>query len=136
MAVTAADLTSPTGEIEPAVLWPGEAGATTTARLTAYVADGELQAADIAAGASHDAAVKAWAYHRAYMSVYMRLTAEPTATTINDQGSASWSTQQVQNWKDLADAKLAAFTEIVDEATDAEPTATQPTVAARTVFSW
>ena len=136
MAVTAADLTSPVGEIEPAVLWPGELGATTTERLTAYVADGELQAADLSAGASRDAAVKAWAYYRAYMAVYIRLTAEPTSKTINDQASESFSVQQIQNWKDMADAKLATFTELVDEATDVQPTLTQPTVAARTVFTW
>lgn len=135
MAVAAADLKSPAGEIEGAVLWPGETDSQVTARLSAYVADGETQAAEIAAG-SRDAAVKAWAYYRAYMAVYMRLTAEPSTVTVNDQATVSMLVTQIQNWKDLADAKLASFTDLLDSATETEPTATQPTVAARTVFTW
>ena len=136
MAVAAADLLSPTGEIEGPALWPGEDSSAVNARLAGYIEDGEAQAADIEAGAAHDAAVKAWAYHRAYLAVFIVLSRKASSVTVNDQASTSMVVAQIQNFKDLSDAKRAEFDGLVAEVAGTETAVTQPTVAAKTVIAW
>lgn len=121
MAVVVADLTSPTGELDRTVLFPGDDASAFTARLTAYIAQGvtEATAESIAAG-DVDAAVTAWAYYRAYDAVYQRLAASPLSVTLSDQGGSSYGASQAGHFKALAEAKLAEFEGL------AEPTTTEP----------
>lgn len=108
MAVTPQDLLAPVGELE-ADLFPGEAedqetgSAKLVARLTAYIADA------VAQGATTDAGVKAWAYHRAYKAVYIAMSANPIQASEEGQGSSAYSVVQADRFKDLADEWLDRF---------------------------
>ena len=136
MAVTSNDLLSPAGELEPAVLWPGEASSDTTARLTGYIEDGVAKAASVSDATANDTAVKTWAYYRAYLAVYLRLTATPSTVALNDQGSASMLVTQIQNFRDLSDAKLTEFNRLLPADEVTATTVAPASVSAPTTFTW
>lgn len=133
MAVTPAALISPTGELDPAILFPGESTSVFTARLTAYLAQGATEAAGLS-GAALDAAVTNWAYYRAYDAVAQRLAAEPVSQSLSDQGSVTYGGNQARTFRALADAKLAAFTAAVAPDTIGLPD--QVSTTKPTVFTW
>lgn len=136
MAVTATQLLSPSGELDPGSLWPGESSADTTARLTGYIADGVSRVSELS-GLAADRAVTVWAYHRAYHSVYLRLAALPSSVTINDEGSSSTTSAQMDAFRKLSAAKRDEFDEIVAEAQGEVGTgAVQPSAAARNRYHW
>lgn len=112
MAVKPQDLLAPVGELEPD-LFPGEeedqetGSAKLVARLNAYIADAAAQ------GATTDAGVKAWAYHRAYKAVYISMSANPIQASEEGQGSATYAKEQADRFKDLAAEWLDKFNEAV-----------------------
>ena len=108
MAITGTDLISPQGEIEPS-LFPGDADHELLERLDAYI----LEAIGKDAGAS-DEAQKYWAYHRAYRSIFLRMSAEPITQTLNDQGTAQFSKDQINNFNLLAEQYLAKWLELTE----------------------
>lgn len=111
MAVTAAQLKSPTGKVE-AAFFPGETGGTLDARLAAYIAEGESEAGDVGdwdSQAEYDAAVTSWAYYRAFEAVYLRLIATPSTVSITEEGSTQFTQQQINAFKDQSDNYRTAF---------------------------
>lgn len=112
MAVTPADLLAPNGMLESS-LFPGEDPASLETRLNTYIVEA-------AARTDNDAAVKAWAYHRAFLAVYIRLTSKPASVEFEDQGSHSYLITQIENvyrlsqeYRDEYDRLVAAEADVV-----------------------
>lgn len=126
MPITAPDLTAPEGYVEPS-LFPDDDAAALTARLDAYIADGELQAAGVAAGAEHDAAVAEWAYHRAFHAVHVRLLGAASSTSRGAR-TESYLWSQIERFGTLADEHKASFARVLAAATAASAAAIQPAV--------
>jgi hypothetical protein len=100
----------PVGDLDPDVLWPGDTESDVISRLSAYITDGYTQAASITDSAQRDAAVKAWAYYRAYSGLYVQLAAASSSVTLNDQLTVSSSTSaQLDAIAGLRAEWLAAF---------------------------
>lgn len=136
MPVAASDLRAPKGDIEDS-LFPGESSTAISARLQGYLDEGYTKAGEEAvASADQDAAAKAWAYHRAYRAIYVRLTSNPSTISLNDQGSSSFLVTQIENMKQLADGALAVFWELVPEEVVAAREEIQPSSALPTRFTW
>lgn len=108
MAVEATDLVAPQGKIEIG-FFPGEDEIKTNERLASYLVEGYAKAGSLSAGAQQDAAAEAWAYHRAYIAIYTRLSITPYHAALNDQGSRTYSSQQINVFKELADEMLLLF---------------------------
>ncbi|HEU4588144.1 MAG TPA: hypothetical protein VFS11_05835 [Gemmatimonadales bacterium] len=109
--VTAADLTSPTGELDRAVLFPADSASDFAKRLNAYLADGERRAttAGVTAQATFDAAVTAWAYHRAYDAKAQALYGLPATSEVAGEGSAQYLVTQMNYYAQKAADKLAEY---------------------------
>ena len=121
MAVSVADLTSPRGPLDRLVLFPGETESAFDERLTAYIADGVVLAAALI-GAEQDAAVKVWARGRARQAAYELRLFAPSTASVADEGSASWTSSQIEAMKALADADLLEFEELVGAVVEDEDT--------------
>ena len=135
MSVTSANLLAPTGRLDAGILWPGEASATTTARLDAYLTEAETVAADVPAE-TKDAAVKAWCYFRAYESVYQRLLARPSSGDLADQGSYAFSSAQLGGMKEQMEYWQGVFTGYIPPE-DAPAGPSQPVSGAAPIrFTW
>lgn len=117
MAVTAAQITSPAGQLEPALLFPADDAPSFAARCAAWIEEGSAKAAAITDDDDRDAATRDWCYYRAYEAVALRLAASPRTTTLTDQGSAGYDAAQEQTFRDLAAQHLAAFQRAVASAT-------------------
>ena len=133
MAVTVSDVTSPVGELDAALLFPHEDEAALTTRITAYIAQGVTEAADVAS-ADQDAAVTQWVYYRAYDAVWQRLAAQPISLTLSDQGSKTFGAAQADRFRALADAKRAAFDAYLAPTQLTEPTAVSRARPIQTVW--
>lgn len=120
-----ADLLAPVGLVEP-FLFPGESSTTLSDRLSAYIADAVTREPD-----NKDAA-KAWAYHRTFMAVYVRLTANPHQETANDQGSHSYLMSQIENVRQLAHDQLMEYRRL----TATVATRASGTKSTRVDFTW
>jgi len=119
MAVLPADLKAANGgRIEPGTMFPEESSVALDQRLQKYIDEGLAKAvADGLSGpAEQDAATKAWAYHRAFDAVFIRLSSNPSSVTLNDQGGSSFLVTQIQNFKDLAFEALGEYDVIVEGA--------------------
>lgn len=133
MSVTDANLTSPVGELDPAVLFPGESAGDFTDRLDAYIRQGVIEAVALS-GAEQDVAVTRWAYYRAYDAVAQRLTATAQSISLSDQGSRTYTLGQADRFQ----AKAAAYRALFDAglATDSVDPGTPITRSTRNVFVW
>lgn len=125
MAVTPAQLLAPQGDLE-ASLFPGEATDALNMRLQGYISEGEARTSD-------DAAVRAWAYHRAFHAVYIRLTTTPHQVSFEDQGGHSYLMSQIENVYNLSRRYLEEFNALVG--TDA-PGVVSRTESRRADFTW
>lgn len=123
MAVLPADITSPKGELDRTVLFPGESSADFTAQLQAYIDQGSLKAADLTDPDEQDAAVTAWAYYRAYDAVATRMIASRSSMSLPDQGSVSTTAAQIGLMAEKAAAKLAEYVVLVPVVTTTTTTA-------------
>jgi hypothetical protein len=109
MAITSADLLAPLGDIEPS-FFPSDDPAALDARLNAYIADGEAQAAAAQVPeVNTDAAVEAWAYYRAYKAIWLRLSEAPSSLSMIDQGSRSRTDQQREAFHQLWEQYLTLW---------------------------
>lgn len=108
MAVKPSDLLSPIGKIDKA-FFPGEDDTTLEERLQAYINEGALLVTSLATSAEQDAATTLWAYYRAFEAVYMRLMATPSSVSIADEGSTSFSSQQIAMFGTTAQQFRTAF---------------------------
>lgn len=110
MPITAADLTSPVGDVDGAVWFPSLSGGQLTTLLTGYIADAYSRTAN-------DRAAAQWSYYRAATAVADRITGEAASKTVSlvDQGSKSTSLlgSQIQYWIDKAARYLAEFQELI-----------------------
>lgn len=117
MAVLPADLKAANGgRIEPELMFPDESPAALDQRLQKYIDEGVVKATGLT-GTALDDAVKVWAYYRWADAMWIRLSSNPASVNLVDQGSSSYLQQQIQNFKDMADALLAEFDEAVETVT-------------------
>lgn len=137
MAVTAPDLTAPAGELDRAILFPADDAGAFTARLTAYLAQGEAKAAAITDADTKDAAVTAWAYYRAYDAVATRMLAEPATQDFADAGGIGFTGEQLAGMQALAATKRAEFDGLVADAEAVQaPGAHLPSASASNDVTW
>lgn len=120
MAVTAATLMAPEGEIESS-FFPDEDSTAIEARLTKYIADGMTRAAALDDPSQADTFVTYWAYHRAYSAVYKLMSAAPASLTFEGQMSGSMLITQIENFKDLAADNRVAAEAMLPVATKVKP---------------
>jgi hypothetical protein len=130
MAVLPADLLSPAGKIDTA-FFPGEDSATLQERLQAYITEGEVRAADLSADvAAFDSAVILWSYYRAFEAVYLRLMSTPANISIAEEGSTSYTSQQIAMFGTTANQFKASF-----EAALVSPTVIEPMIPSGSVHN-
>lgn len=127
MAVTAADLTSPTGELRTD--WFTDPDLPTAAGV--WITLGEAQVPDGATGAQSDAVVTAYAYVRAYGDMLRRMAVDPNSISIEKGDIAvSFSGDQralVNGW--LTDWEDALATALADVDTEVIVTYDPPRVS-------
>jgi hypothetical protein len=148
MPVTRASLLSPVGLLEP-FLFPEDRRTsnpeapepgTLEHRLDGYITDAlERVAALPVQPGSTDAAVLAWAYHRAYSAVYIRLASNPASANFQDQGGHTFAKDQRSAMADEAAHWLAEYRAAIVPAASAAQAPQPPpnetgTVPAR--FKW
>jgi hypothetical protein len=102
VAVLPADLIAPKGEIEPSLFAADDVGGTTTARVTAALAEAT------AAGATTDAALKAWGYYRVFGAKAQQLADTPDSMSADGQ-SQSWGYQRIQYYENKAQRWLSVY---------------------------
>jgi hypothetical protein len=125
VAVTAADLTAPNGELQSA--WFGDL----PAALAVWIPLGAAQAPAGATTAQADRVTTAYAYWRGFEDVLLRMSRDPNSVSI-DKGdiSASFSKDQrdrfalkADQWRAELDAAVAAVGEVVTVVIDNAPRA-------------
>jgi hypothetical protein len=112
MAVVAADLIAPTGELDPELFEATDPGGDTEARVEAAIA-----AIALASPSASDNAVTAWVYSRIYTAKANSLANQPTTMTVDGQ-SQGWAKHQIDHFRSLA----ARWLSIYNEDTDSTPT--------------
>ena len=124
-----ADMLVPAGLLAPSH-FPGEGPEVINTRLTGYINDGAKRAPDVAAERQFDAVI-AWAYHLAFLAVYVRLTTSPAQADVEDQASYQYLVTQINNVKALADEWHGKFLELTTtaEAPDLRASGTRSTAA-------
>jgi hypothetical protein len=118
MALSGVDLIAPAGEIEE-VLFPDEDYTELILRLEYYLTDGYARASGLTD--KIDDAARAWAYHRAYKAVYLRMSASPSETTLNDQGQAVFHKDQAERFLALSEEYLEEFEDLVGSGEVVDP---------------
>lgn len=101
MPVTGADLLEPQGPIASSFFPEEDGDAAVTARLDSYLTDGYARVQDWTldnpdAIVDADEASEAWALHRAYNAVYLRMSSNPANASVGDQGSRSYLVDQIR----------------------------------------
>ena len=109
MAVTAADLKLPKGELQPAWFPDGDLDTS----IAAWIAAVDL--GSIAAGEDQDRATTAYVYSRAYRTVAGRLASTPTTEKTNDL-TTTIDAARVKFFTDMADSWQTAYQAILAEA--------------------
>jgi len=130
VSVTGAQLVAPSGEIE-ASLFPSLDFTDLVSRLNSYLAEGYLKAGQTIL---KDRAATAWAYHRAYFAVYLRMSSQPSRSELADQGSSTFHQDQALRFLELANAKEAEFLALIGG--NGPPQRFQGTTAVRTNIVW
>lgn len=96
--VTIADVSTPTGELDRALLFPSLTQAQFEEKIDGWIADAIARVPT-----ASDAAIIAWVYHRAFSAVHVRLAATPHRADLEEGGSYSYLQSQIKAFKDLAD---------------------------------
>ena len=128
MAVTGADLISPKGEVD-ASLFPSDGENELSERLDAFLLEAEGKKSGIS-----DEGKSAWAYHRAFRQVFIRLSNIPSAR-FDDQGELKYSDSQIQNFATLAEQYKEQWDEI-SGAIDASSRISSGTGSVENKFVW
>lgn len=108
MALTAQDMLAPKGEVEDG-FFPAEG---LEERLEEYLRQGAEQVEDLDLdpdGRKYRQAVLAWAYHRAYHALYLRMSSRPIQAGLDGQVTSSYDPDQARRFADLSAAKLSEF---------------------------
>ncbi len=114
MAISAQDVLTPTGRLDPAIIWPGLSSQAVQEKIRAFITDAENRTGDLDATDQDDAAT-AWVYYRAKAEQYERMIGMPATVTDSDEGSSSYFVTQLQLVKDERDAWLAEFDSFTPE---------------------
>jgi hypothetical protein len=105
-------LTYQGGELDASLFQPDNEAEVLT-MLSRFLGEGLSLATVRDAGSdNYDAASMHWAYHRAYLVIYVRLSRTPSSVSLEGTVSRSYTAAQVKNFKDLSDAHLASFNAI------------------------
>lgn len=112
MAVTAADVTAPTGELRPE--WFTSPDLPTAAGV--WIGLGESQVPDGATSEQSDAVVTAYVYVRGFSDLLLRMSADPNSVSI-DKGdiSASFAKDQRDQIAGKAAKWQATYDALLDE---------------------
>lgn len=106
--LSAADLLEPKGVLTPDMF----VGDDPTASIDAYIDAGTARAAakSVNAGVLEEY-LRAYVYHRAFARVATALTINPSSSSISDQGSESFSSEQIRRAAALAEKYQEQFEE-------------------------
>lgn len=139
MAVTPDDILQPVGLIEaewfPMEGTAAEVSQALTQRLEEYIEQGEAKAFAITDTDDNLAAVKAWATYRALMAIYLSSAKNPTSQSHEAAGSASWTKDQREVFKRMADEQLGIFNALVPTP-DVVQRRVPPTSTTTHIFGW
>lgn len=121
MPVTGANLLEPQGPLASSFFPEEDGDAAVTARLDAYLADGYQRVTDWTtanpdAVVDADDAATAWALHRAYTAIHLRLSANPANASLDDQGSRYYLVSQIRTFGEKASEYLQQFEAILESA--------------------
>lgn len=134
--LSAIDLRAPTGDIERS-MFPQDTSDELNGRLDGYLTEAYRlsQVTALTTEQLRDEAAKAWAYHRSYNAIYLRLSAAPNSVNLDDEGSMSRDPRLIQNFATLARQWLDQFREVLPVTRDLR-TAVQGTTAVPNRYSW
>ena len=119
MAIAAADLLAPNGELEVDWFAPLDSAAV-TARLTAWIADGYTKQPSSADQQVKDDTAKAWGYYSAYKHIASALARKPSVLTVveqNDTTSRTYTRDEIQHFTDMSQSwysVVIALTPVID----------------------
>jgi hypothetical protein len=126
-----ADFLAPQGDLEPD-WFPDEEDV--SARLAGYINEAAVKASGLVDEVL-EAALVAWVYHRAYHSIWVRLSANPNSLTFADQGSRSYNQSQINSFRDLAREYLLEFNGYIAE-TPSQLTRAPRSTSVPNVYHW
>lgn len=107
MAVTTDDLKVPDGNLA-SEMFPNINDF--DAALQAWIDDGSSRSSSHGlSGDDADDATKEWAYHRAYLTIYLRISSDPVDVDLEDQASRRYELAQAKEFKALADEHKDRF---------------------------
>lgn len=102
MSVVVDDLKEPEGELDLGLLFPDKAATQAEDDLQVWIDKAVAEAAAVGVTNQDDAdrGVMAYAYYRAYKSIYQRLSANPISANVQDAGvSSSMSQGQIDSFR-------------------------------------
>lgn len=134
--ISPGDLLSPAGDIASS-LFPGEDADALETRLQGYIDEGVAAATDASVpGPDVDGATLSYAYYRAYNAVYVRMLADPSKQTIDQQGATESIWQQIQGFKALADEQWSYYLRFIPLASGTAPELLPPTSSVPAQFGF
>lgn len=138
MSVTVDDLKEPVGELDLELLFPDKTASQAEDDVQIWIdqAIAESGAAGVIVQQDIDRGAKAYAYYRAYKSVYQRLSATPSSQSLTDAGmSKSIGQGQIDSFRQ----KYIAWELVWDNVLSSVITTdviTPATVAVKTEVGW
>jgi hypothetical protein len=109
-------------------LFPAETRAEVETRLNSYINEAVFYKTS-----PSDESTKAWAYHRAFFAIYVRITGDPHTVDAADEGGHKYDKEQAERFKNLSDH----FLEEWNVAVEAAPlNIAPPSVGIPTRFVW
>jgi len=109
MAVTVLDILHPEGELNRS-MFPDD-DVETLALI--WFADAEARATALDAGEVKDAAVKAWAYYRAFTTMAGAIALRPTTSDYYNQRQETWGADRIRYFQERAEYYLVQFNTLV-----------------------
>ena len=131
MAVKPSDLMEPRGLVTPD-MFPEDSKDDNklSERLAVYIQEGESNQS----GTPLDTATKAWAYYRAFLAVYNRMSALPQSVSANEEGGHMFVQVQAERFKTMSEEYYAIWTNLIDDEVPIHSSA--PFGSVKTVFTW
>lgn len=110
--LTNADILYPKGKVKPEY-FPGST--TVAADITAWLTDAYANAivAALTTQAARDVAARAYAYYRAFETILLDMSADPSSVEMPDQGSKSWLLSQIEKFEAIRDENKAVWEDII-----------------------
>lgn len=109
MAILPDDLRTPKGPAD-AALFPGEDTAAIDARLSAYIANAEVEPRIVAApGGSQDGLVTNYALYQWFRDAHLLMVAKPLTVNVTEKGGHGYSNEQIKALAATRDGYWSAF---------------------------